>query len=330
MSPTNGLPERRRRNAAEWAAAAEAVVCLGLMRVALGRRPFRRIANRMGLVQTGTAPAAGTSNAEETARIGWAVRAAAARAPWNNACLVQALAGMMMLRRRRISGTLFLGVDKNAEGPDPISAHAWLACGEFVLIGESGRGRFKTISGFSTSFAQSGPSRSGEKDGSSFCLACGLCCLGVLHARAKIDPNEIAHVTSLGLIPDEIDGSLGFRLPCPHHRNGRCSIYGPSRPRVCGAYQCNVLKGFRAGTIIRESGLRIVQRAEELHAEVVAHLPKGCSFDDLSKAMARDWDAEGGPFDTLEKRKDQTDLFLAWASLKMFVTKHFGDLKSLE
>jgi hypothetical protein len=76
-------------------------------------------------------------------RIGWAVQATAPHAPWQSLCLAQALAAAAMLRRRRLPGTLYLGV---ARGEDrKAHAHAWLRCGDDILTGGRTYKRFAII-----------------------------------------------------------------------------------------------------------------------------------------------------------------------------------------
>jgi len=96
------------------------------MRVAIGRLAFRRIAARLGLTQVETCGVCETSKVYEATRIGWAVQAAAAHTPWQSTCLVQALAGIAMLRRRKLAGALYLGIAKDAIAPQSLAAHAWL------------------------------------------------------------------------------------------------------------------------------------------------------------------------------------------------------------
>jgi hypothetical protein len=86
----------------------------------------------------------------QAAAVGWAVRAAASHAPWESTCLVQALAGAALLRHRRIDGTLYLGVAKDAAAAESMSAHAWLRCGDLVLTGGAERARFTPIASFAS------------------------------------------------------------------------------------------------------------------------------------------------------------------------------------
>jgi hypothetical protein len=85
-------------------------------------------------------------NLAQASKIAWALQAAAARTPWQSACLTQALAGSILLRRRGIPFTLNLGV--TGDVASGIMAHAWLCCCGAIVTGSSGVERFHTISSF--------------------------------------------------------------------------------------------------------------------------------------------------------------------------------------
>jgi hypothetical protein len=78
-----------------------------------------------------------------TSHIRRALLAAARRAPWRCQCLEQSIAGKLMLRRRRIPATLYLGVEKTE---DAIHAHAWLRCGSTFVTGGDGSTRYSIVS----------------------------------------------------------------------------------------------------------------------------------------------------------------------------------------
>jgi len=67
-------------------------------------------------------------------RVRWAIRAVAARFPAAT-CLVQALAGQLMLERRGLPCELRIGVRAGCAGGVPIEAHAWVECNGGVAIG---------------------------------------------------------------------------------------------------------------------------------------------------------------------------------------------------
>lgn len=61
------------------------------------------------------------------------VHRTAARLPWHSTCLVQAVAGTLLLRRRGIGGwTIRFGVRKQRGN---LEAHAWLLLGTAILLG---------------------------------------------------------------------------------------------------------------------------------------------------------------------------------------------------
>lgn len=125
---------------------AQATIALAVMRVAIRTLPFRVIARLLRLERIRSPEPHGRGDAR-AAEIGWALRAAAAHTPWESTCLVQALAGAAILRRRRIPSTLSLGVAREAADRQLI-AHAWLRCGDEVLTGDEGRDRFVELTSF--------------------------------------------------------------------------------------------------------------------------------------------------------------------------------------
>ena len=66
-------------------------------------------------------------------RVGFSVRAAANNVPWRSDCFPQAIAARMLLKRRGHASTIHLGVEKSGGGG--IAGHAWLTCGDEVVVG---------------------------------------------------------------------------------------------------------------------------------------------------------------------------------------------------
>lgn len=143
----------RRVTWARWRLLLEALATLLCWRLALAVLPFRYLVERLRLRPTEATGAESDACAESAVGVGWAVRALACRAPWLATCLTQALAAMVMLRRRGIPATLHLGVSTSAGG---LAAHAWLCCGQLILTGEGGRDRFRTIASYTWSPADPG------------------------------------------------------------------------------------------------------------------------------------------------------------------------------
>jgi Putative zinc- or iron-chelating domain len=166
-----------------------------------------------------------------------------------------------------------------------------------------------------------------ELGGSALCLACGVCCDGVLHSHAIVKPGESDHVRALGLTVETFNDHLGFLLPCPLYREHRCSIYTATRPHICGAYQCRLLKKYLAGAITYEQSTQIIQRTRELLAVALAQMPAGYSFNDLQRAMEQEWDSGRGAFGSAEMRQANAGFLLALGTLIVYSRKHFGKPK---
>ena len=77
------------------------------------------------------------------------------RAPWKTRCLVRAITAQLMLGRRRINSTLYLGVTRSEK--NPIKAHAWVKCGGMFLTGERPAGDYTVVAMFSNEFDGIGP-----------------------------------------------------------------------------------------------------------------------------------------------------------------------------
>ena len=96
--------------------------------------------------------------------------------------------------------------------------------------------------------------------GSELCLACGVCCRGVIYPDALIEPDELELVDATELpVHQNSDGADVFKLPCQYHKDvdNRCSIYD-NRFHVCRRYECDLLKLLNQGGIELADALAIV------------------------------------------------------------------------
>ncbi len=79
-------------------------------------------------------------------RIGWAVAAAARRAPWRPRCFERGLAAHLMLRRRGEDAKLCYGARNDGEqGP---SAHVWVKLGDEAIVGGDEAARYALLATF--------------------------------------------------------------------------------------------------------------------------------------------------------------------------------------
>jgi Transglutaminase-like superfamily len=153
MPLASDLQKLRRCSWSERRLLLEAAAWLALGRAAILLLSFQHMAGWLGLAPGDAAAEFEADMAEVAARIGWAVRTVAVRTAGIATCLVQALAGAAMLRRRGIPFALSLGVARNGKN---IAAHAWLGCGHVILTGAAGHERFTLISTFIAPRAHAG------------------------------------------------------------------------------------------------------------------------------------------------------------------------------
>ena len=132
----------------------EASLWLGLARAAVLTLPFRGIMAALGqhptTVEMATPPTdlsrVQQDEIQQIALVTWAIRIVSRRTPWQSNCLAQALAGQIMLRRRRIVNTLYLGIMK--EKDNVLTAHAWLRSHNFIVTGGGQLERYVVIARF--------------------------------------------------------------------------------------------------------------------------------------------------------------------------------------
>lgn len=95
--------------------------------------PFSRIAAQLGTHNRESTFSDAPENKELLEQINHAVRVVSRHVFWRSLCLQQAIAALYMLRRRRISCTLYLAVAK--EKNQKMVAHALLRSGSYYVTG---------------------------------------------------------------------------------------------------------------------------------------------------------------------------------------------------
>ena len=63
--------------------------------------------------------------------------------PWRPKCLSRAITAKILLNRRKISSTIYLGVAK--DGDIKMVAHAWLRCGNIIVSGKEEMQKFTPV-----------------------------------------------------------------------------------------------------------------------------------------------------------------------------------------
>jgi hypothetical protein len=114
----------------------EAFFCLLTARLVIFLFPFRKIAPGVGEHMKET-PKQGQPQYTQTLHlIRQAINRVSRHLPWKSTCLVKSIAGKMMLKRRKIPFTLYLGLIREEEMGKNLKAHAWLRSGNIILTGK--------------------------------------------------------------------------------------------------------------------------------------------------------------------------------------------------
>lgn len=127
----------------DWVLVFQVLPALVCSRMLILFLPFRRLQPVLGSLNYVTSSdSSGEMGYVRIKRIGIILCAVSKYLPWRSMCLEQALAGMMLLRCKGCSSTIYFGVhhfDKT------IKAHAWLRCGDQIVTGAAGRECFTIV-----------------------------------------------------------------------------------------------------------------------------------------------------------------------------------------
>jgi Fe-S-cluster containining protein len=125
--------------------------------------------------------------------------------------------------------------------------------------------------------------------GQELCLACGLCCNGVIFADVKLQEGDnAARLQSFGLpvsVPDRVACTPFFNQPCAALDGCRCRIY-PHRPKYCREFSCLLLGQLKEGRIEMAAALRIVRSTRD-RAEKVRGLLRLLGETDEKTPLSR-------------------------------------------
>jgi hypothetical protein len=121
----------------------EAVYFLGRARLMMRLMSFRRLRD---VLADDRAESSRSDDPNRIRNMGKAIERASRHLPWKCACMTQAIAGKMMLRRRGLPGKILIGIDKPEK--DSLDSHAWLMCGDVFVTGERDHERFNVMIDF--------------------------------------------------------------------------------------------------------------------------------------------------------------------------------------
>jgi hypothetical protein len=160
-------------------------------------------------------------------------------------------------------------------------------------------------------------------DGTVLCKSCGMCCTGAIYPRAGLQSNETGLAKSLEFTITTIENQLYFCMPCPQYRHNLCAVYAATRPAVCVAFQCNLLKKFLSNQITIEQGILIVNRAKELWTQVTRLLPPDYPFFRFRLLFEQAAEAKAGLNHLPALLRQNYSLLRAVFQLEWYLLRHF-------
>lgn len=117
-------------------------------RWAVKRTPFKKVAERMGVLsEPKEVP---VSAHEEAMAVQWGAltRSVGKLMPFRTLCFEQALSCAALLQAQGIAHCIHFGVKKHPEDAKRLEAHAWLQCGNAIVTGKKKHRQFKRVSSF--------------------------------------------------------------------------------------------------------------------------------------------------------------------------------------
>jgi len=127
-------------------AALEAMCFLVIAWVMVRMVPFRHWGRLLGPRVEGELPEHSMAMDAATRHVRWSVESVAHHLPWHSTCLMRALAGRLMLRRRGIASQIVLAARPASAGA--LEAHAWLTACDGIVLGESEAADYRPLAQF--------------------------------------------------------------------------------------------------------------------------------------------------------------------------------------
>lgn len=99
-------------------------------------RDFSGISDKLGIYQVENVNEPNNDQMKDLAMINRAINMVCSHTPWKSECLVRAFIASYYLKKKKIPGTVYMGVCRDENGS--MIAHAWTKCGKYSVTGGSG------------------------------------------------------------------------------------------------------------------------------------------------------------------------------------------------
>jgi Fe-S-cluster containining protein len=104
------------------------------------------------------------------------------------------------------------------------------------------------------------------------CMACGLCCNGVLFEIVCLQPQDaMKPLEKLGMKINRRKTEPYFKQPCGFLHDRRCGIY-EQRPSRCRLFECRILKRLEAGEFSEDQAASLIRQALQMVADIETRL----------------------------------------------------------
>jgi Fe-S-cluster containining protein len=153
------------------------------------------------------------------------------------------------------------------------------------------------------------------------CIECGLCCDGTIFDHAPLETrDDLIPLRAAGVAFDQ--DLTQFSLPCAALEAQCCSVY-ESRPSICRAYRCALLKRVESGETDDDSARDIIATVIQLRDQVRPTLsakvdPEQATTASLNAMLHTVFRDEGGLSPT-----ERAELMLDVAALRTMLAKYF-------
>ena len=157
------------------------------------------------------------------------------------------------------------------------------------------------------------------------CLACGVCCNGVLFADVQLQPGDNAEeIRRSGLPVRLVGGKARFGQPCTALDGCRCRIYA-DRPQYCRQFECFLLKRALTGEVSYDSALTLIGRTRAQVEKVKDLLAKLGNYDE-HLPLRRRFQRQAAKLQTAVDKQSAgvfSELTLAFQDLNLLLRENF-------
>ena len=102
------------------------------------------------------------------------------------------------------------------------------------------------------------------------CTSCGICCQGYAFSQGSVGREEVDLLRGLPLNIYKHANETYFAIPCPAHKDNRCTVY-ETRPKKCVKFKCALLNKVSTGETDLSSALETIRLFRHLIDELKDH-----------------------------------------------------------